>query len=65
MPRVKLVDIIDELSIETRSALSATVKEVIPGAVFDERVLFRVFRKELDKKCHRWEKVRSTCVDPD
>ncbi len=65
MARIKMVEIIDDLSVETTKSLSAAVKEVLPNSEFDEQILFRSFRKALNQKCYRWSKVRDSCIDLD
>lgn len=63
MARVKIEDIIDHLSSEMRKSLRDSVNKVIPGVPFDERELFRQFKREITKKCNTWERVPDRYID--
>ncbi len=63
MARVKIEEVIDDLSSEIRSALEAAIKEVLPGAQFDSYELFRAFKRAVGRKCGTWEEVRDAYVD--
>ena len=63
MARVKMQEIVDELSSEMRKSLTVAVQEIIPDAVFDEYALFRAFRKAVGRKCNTWEKVSDHYVE--
>ncbi|MCH7822050.1 MAG: hypothetical protein IIA07_08535, partial [Proteobacteria bacterium] len=45
MARVKMEEIVDHLSSEMRKALSIAVENTIEDAEFDERELFRAFKR--------------------
>ena len=59
MARVQIEEIVDHLSTEMRKALKQAVENTIPGAEFDERELFRNFRRSVGRKCSTWESVPS------
>lgn len=63
MARVKIEEIVDDLSTEMRSALEAAVKEVLPDAEFDRSALFRAFKRAVRRKCSTWERVRDDHVE--
>ena len=63
MARVKMEDIVDDLSTEMRSALEAAVREVLPEAEFDRYALFRAFKRAVRRKCSTWERVRDNHVE--
>jgi hypothetical protein len=64
MAKIKVEDIIDHLDSEMRGALEAAVNEVIPGAAFDSRDLFRAFKRHIYNKCSIWESVPDRFVEP-
>lgn len=63
MARIKIEDVVDDLSTEMRSALEAAVKEVLPDAKFDRQQLFREFKRAVRRKCSTWERVRDEHVE--
>lgn len=63
MARINIEEIIDYLSSEMKKSLRDSVKSVIPEATFDEKELFKQFKKEVRKKCHTWESVPDRYVD--
>ncbi len=66
MARVKIEDIVDHLSSEMRKALEETVKSVLrPDSTFDSHELFRVFKRNVGRKCSTWESVPDHCVEKD
>lgn len=65
MARVKIEEIVDSLSVEMRKALRQAVENTIPDAEFDERELFRNFRRSVRRKCSTWEHVPDQYVDAD
>ena len=65
MARVKPEEIIDHLSMEMRKALKQAVENTIPNAEFDERALFRNFRRAVGRKCNTWENVPDQYVESD
>ena len=65
MARVKIEEVIDHLSTEMRKSLRDSVNKVIPEVTFDERELFRQFKKEVRKKCSTWERVPDQYIDAD
>lgn len=65
MARVNIDEIVDHLSTEMRKALKQAVENTIPDAEFDERELFRNFRRSVARKCATWENVPDHYVDSD
>jgi len=63
MARVKIEDIIDHLDSEMRRALEATMKEHFPGQSFDNRAVFRTFKRMVYRKCNIWENVPDDYVE--
>lgn len=63
MARVKAEEIVDHLSSEFRAALEISVNEVIPGAKFDSRDLFKAFKLAVSRKCSSWEVVPDSSVE--
>jgi len=63
LARVKIEDIIDHLSSEMRKSLRDSVDNVIPNANFDERELFREFKRQVRRKCNTWEAVPERYID--
>jgi dephospho-CoA kinase len=57
MAQVDIEEVIDHLSSEMRKALVIAVNDVIPDADYDERQLFKAFRKAVRRKCNTWEQV--------
>ena len=65
MARVKIEEVVDHLDSEMRKALSMAVGKAIPGAEFDERQLFKEFRRAVGRKCSTWERVPDRYVEND
>lgn len=65
MARVKIEEIIEDLSSEMKRALEDAVKRILPGAEFDRNQLFREFRRAVGRKCSTWERVSDSHVDFD
>ncbi len=63
MARVKIEEIIDHLSSEMRKSLRDSVNKVIPEVSFDERELFRQFKREVSRKFSTWERVPAQYID--
>jgi hypothetical protein len=64
MARVKIEDILDDLSADLKYALEDAVKMTLgPEAKFSRDTLFRNFRLEVRKKCKIWETVRDALVE--
>jgi hypothetical protein len=63
MARVKIEEIVEDLSTEMRRALEAAVKEVLPDAEFDSYKLFRAFKRAVRRKCSTWERVPDSHVE--
>jgi len=65
MARVKIEDVVDHLSYEFRRALTDTIKKEIPDAEFNERQVFRTFKRNVYRKCNVWENVPDQYVEVD
>lgn len=65
MAKIKVQEVLDHLDRDLRIALARAVQSEIPGAVFDERSLFRAFSREAYKKCSIWESVPDQYVEND
>jgi hypothetical protein len=64
MARVRIEDILDDLSADLKYALEDAVKMTLgPGANFSRDTLFRNFRSAVRKKCKIWETVRDPLVE--
>jgi len=63
MARIKLEEIIDDLSAEFRHALTDTIEEVMPEAQVDEQELYQAFKRAIHRKCSPWERVRDSHVE--
>jgi len=63
LARVKIEEIVDHLSSEMRKSLRDSVNSVIPDADFDERELFREFKRQIRRKCNTWEAVPERYID--
>jgi hypothetical protein len=57
MAQVDIEEIIDHLSTDIRKALTRAVNDVIPDASFNDRELFKAFKKAVRRKCSTWEHV--------
>lgn len=65
MVRVKVEEIVDHLRTEMPKALKQAVENTIPDVEFDERELFRNFRRSVGQKCSTWENVPDQYVESD
>lgn len=65
MARVKMEEIVDHLSTEMRKALAIAVEKTIDDAEFNDRELYRAFRRAVGRKCNTWERVPDQFVDSD
>jgi len=65
MARVKIEEIIGQLDSDLRKALRDAVHRTIPEASFDERALFREFKRAVGRKCSTWETVNDSYVEKD
>ena len=63
MARIKIEDIINNLSRDMNRTLEDAVKRTIPDADFDRHKLFREFRKAVGRKCSTWENVPDIFID--
>lgn len=65
MAKVKIEEIVDHLSSEFRRALAETMSEHFPKENFDEREIFRTFKRQVYRKCNVWEDVPNDYVELD
>lgn len=65
MARVKVEDIIDHLDADIRKALKQAVQKTMPDTEFNDRELFRNFRRAVSRSCSVWEHVPDHYVDLD
>ena len=65
MAKVKIEEIIDHLGNNIRKALRDTVNEGVVDGTFDERELFRIFKRKVRSKCSTWETVPDNYVEKD
>jgi len=63
MARVKIESVLEQLGSDLRKALRVAVHRVIPDATFDERTLFREFKRAVGRKCSTWERVNDRDVE--
>jgi len=63
MAKIKVEEIVDDLSSEFRRALADAVREVMPGIQCDEYQLFRAFKRAVGRKCSIWETVKNSHVE--
>jgi hypothetical protein len=63
MAKVKIEEIIDDLSSQMRRALGYAVKEVLPNSNADEYELFRAFRRAVGRTCSTWERVPDRYIE--
>jgi hypothetical protein len=62
MAKVKVEELVYALDMQFKKALENTVKKNFPDAVYDSRMLFVDFRKELARQCNSWESVPNACM---
>ena len=62
MARLKIEEVIYELSGEIRGALNEAVKSVIPSVEVNPDDMFREFMKAIHRHCNIWERVPSKYV---
>lgn len=65
MAHLMVEEIVDHLSSEFRKALAQTVRSTLPDASFDDRQLFREFKRNVRRKCSTWETVPDEYVQLD
>lgn len=64
MARIKLDEIVYDLNVEFRGALSDAVKEISPNLRFDEYALYKAFERAIRRRCRTWERVKDSNIDP-
>ena len=57
MAKIRIAEVVDFMDTDMRTVLKDTLTEHFPGVVFDDRQLFRTFKKRLSDKCDTWELV--------
>ena len=63
MARIKVEEVLDSLGSDLRVALGRTVRNLVPGAVFDDRSLYQAFVREAYRKCSIWEEVPDSYIE--
>ena len=63
MAKIKIEDVIDHLDSEIIKALEATINEHFPGQSFDNRAVYRTFKRMVYQKCNVWEEVPDNFVE--
>jgi hypothetical protein len=62
MAEVKIEDVVDHLESYFTKALIDTMNKFCPGAMFDNKALFKFFLRRIYDHCSVWEKVPDKCV---
>ena len=65
MAKVNPEEIVDDLSREFRRALSDAASNTLPDVEFDDRELFRAFKRAVRRRCSTWEQVSDRHVKAD
>ncbi|MDR6464710.1 hypothetical protein [Chryseobacterium sediminis] len=65
MAKVNIEEIIDYIDTDIRKALSETLKQHFPKESFNDREVFRTFKKMIARKCSTWEDVPDIFVEKD
>ncbi|UCD37352.1 MAG: hypothetical protein JSW54_11025 [Fidelibacterota bacterium] len=65
MARINLTEMIERLELELRPVLKKAVQETLPDIEFDEKALYREFRKAASRRFQTWERVPDSCVKPE
>lgn len=65
MARVNIEEVVDHLETELRKALKQAVEKTMPDVEFNDRELFRNFKRAVGRKCSTWENVPDHYVDAD
>jgi hypothetical protein len=65
MARIKMLEIVEALSVPLRGALDEALTKVVPAAEVDRAQLFREFRRALLARTKPWERVPNSAVDED
>jgi hypothetical protein len=65
MARVNITDLIEKLELELRPVLKKAVEVTIPDVEFDEKLLYREFRKAASRRFQTWERIPDSCVKPE
>jgi hypothetical protein len=65
MARINLTEMIERIELELRPVLKNAVEATIPDVEFDEKLLYREFRKAASRRFDTWERVPDSCVKPE
>ncbi len=65
MARVNLTEMIEQLELELRPVLKKAVEAAIPDVEFDDKLLYREFRKAASRRFQTWERIPDSCVKSD
>jgi hypothetical protein len=63
MAKVKIEEIIDYIDSDIRKALSETLKQHFPKEDFNDREVFRTFKRMISRKCSTWQNVPDRLVE--
>jgi len=63
MARIKLEESLEYLYDDIQPAMADAVKEILPEAEFESRLLFRAFLKAIGRRQHDWVNLPSNLVD--
>jgi len=65
MPRINVEKIVDKLADELKASLKTALQNVAPDSGIDIHLLFKEFKKQINRNCKQWEQVESAAVDTD
>lgn len=65
MARVNLTEMTERLELELRPVLKKAVEAAIPAVEFDDKLLYREFRKAASRRFQIWERVPDSFVKSD
>jgi hypothetical protein len=65
MARINIEKVIDKLEDELKASLKSALETAAPDKGVDYRLLFKEFKKQVNKNCKQWEYIESNAVDTD
>ena len=63
MAKVNIEEVIDHLDNEIRRALAETIKQHFPNINFNERDVFRTFKRMVGRRCSTWENIPDQFIE--
>ncbi|WP_137894986.1 hypothetical protein [Ramlibacter sp. 2FC] len=63
MAKIRIEGVLEHLRYDMRRALQAALEEVAPQANIDPNELFRVFKRQVGRKCNYWQQVPDQLVE--